>query len=220
MNETPILRVLMGPDPMASATGQVDVPSYAHVQLRWDAQRAGFASDQAGRPVFDKVLVLRHVYPGTPDYLDVQVKRYPPEGGEPQVLDPVRWSRFREVLERFERDGEAAAGGTPLAVMNLDPAAIATLQASGVQSAEMLADVPDSVLERLGQGGRAMRDRARAYFAALEGNAPMAKLEADNDRLREDLAELKQQLAEYHREMAAAHDSKPALATGAKKGHG
>lgn len=196
------MRVLVGADAMATEMGQVGAPAYAHVQLRWDAERNGFASEQQGRPVFERVLVLRHIYPGTTDTLDVQVKRFPDEGA-PVVLDPKRYEMFRPVLERFERDGAAAASGTPLSTINLDPAQIATLQASGVQSVESLADVADAVLDRLGMGARGMRDRAVAFFAALQGNAPIAALQSENERLVAEQADQRQTLAEYKAEMAA-----------------
>lgn len=202
MNETPILRVLVGNDPMATENGQVDAPAYLHIQLRWDATRAAFLSEAAGRPIFQKVLILRHIYPGTTDTLDVAVKVYP-DDGPAVVLDERRAEMFREVIAKFEANADQAASGTPLVTMNLDPAQVATLQASGVQSVEALADVPDSALERLGMGARVMRERARAFFAALEGNAPTAALQAENERLKADLDQQRADMAEVKAEMAA-----------------
>ena len=82
---------------------------------------------------------------------------------------------FREVVDRFVTSGEAIAAGTPLSILNLDPATVANLGALNIHTIEQLALVPDSGLAALRQGGRSIRDRAASYLDATQGNAPMAK---------------------------------------------
>lgn len=196
---SPTFRVAVGTDPNTQVIGPAvhgRAADYHHIKVFWGAVHNGAASDKAGSPVYDKVLQVRYLYPGSGDYLDVAVKRWPAEGGEPVITDPERFNRYREVLEKYESKAEQKAQGTPLAVLNLDPHEIATLNGKQVETIEQLADVPDNYLGNLGMGGRTVRDRARAFMEATAGNAPLARMQAENDGLRADLDAVRNKLAD------------------------
>jgi hypothetical protein len=198
-NMSPTFRVAVGTDPNTQVIGPAvhgRAADYHHIKVFWGAVHNGTASDKAGSPVYDKVLQVRYIYPGSGDYLDVVVKRWPADGGEPVITDPERYNRYREVLEKYEAKADQKAHGTPLAVLNLDPHEIATLNGKQVETIEQLADVPDNYLGNLGLGGRTVRDRARAFMEASAGNAPLAKMQAENDGLRADLDAMRNKVAE------------------------
>jgi hypothetical protein len=196
---SPTFRVAVGSDPNSQVVGPGvynKVTDYHQIRVFWGAVHNGAASDKQGTPVYDKVLQIRHLYPGSGDYLDVAVKRWPAEGGEPVLLDPQRYARYREVLEQFERNDKIKQQGTPLDVLNFDPATIANLKGKQIETVEELSDVPDVAIGALGTGGRSIRDRARAFIEASAGNAPLAKMQAENDGLRADLDLLRDQMRE------------------------
>lgn len=209
-DKSPVLRVQTGVDP--NSVGAAAKPDFAFIQLGFQAVHNGAESEKQGRPVFDKALFVTHIYPGSTDQLDVEVKRFPADGGAPTISDPVRAARFADPIAMFEKRAASMEGGTPLALLNLDPAQIKNLDAAGAGTVEMLAAVPDSSLGGLGMGARAMRQRAIAYLEALNGGEGLAKLQsqldaqaADNDELRTQLKEL---LAE--RKANAEASAKPA----------
>lgn len=201
---SPTFRVQVGTDPNSEVVG----PSLTPRQPDTHFLKIGFgssfdqaASDKAGKPIYDKTLVVRHIYPGSHDYLDVEVKRYPHGGGEPIIVDSLRLSRYAELIGKFEKRAKITDAGTPLAAMNLDPATIANLQGSNIDTVEALAEVPDNHLESLGNGARALRERAKTLFAIRDDAAPLEQLRAENNKLRDQLGIVKEELAEATKEV-------------------
>jgi hypothetical protein len=201
---SPTFRIQVGTDPNSEVVGPNLTPRQPDthfVKIGWGTSYDQAASDKAGKPINDKTLVVRHIYPGSHDYLDVEVKRYPHDGGEPIIVDSIRLSRYAELIERFEKKAKITASGTPLAAMNLDPATIANLQGSNIDTVEALAEVPDNHLDALGHGARALRERAKTLFAIRDDNAPAEQLRAENNKLRDQLGVVKEELAEANREI-------------------
>ena len=194
--KTPVLRVAVGQDPNLTGMGVPHAPDYQFIQLGFQAVHNGAESGRQGRPVFDKALMLTHIYPGSTDTLDVEVKRYPSSGGEPIVTDPVRATRFADIIAKFEERRATMEEGTPLSVLNFDPAQIKNLEASGASTVEMLAGVADSNLAKLGMGARNLRQRAIAYLDALNGGEAMAKLQSQLDGRDAEVSELRLQVRE------------------------
>lgn len=206
-DKTPVLRVAVGNDPNAMREG--GAPDFAFIQLGFQAVHAGAASSDAGRPVYDKALFITHVYPGSTDQLDVEVKRYPAGGGEAIIMDEVRAARFAEIIAKFEQNAQGMETGTPLSVLNFDPAQVKNMEAAGAGTVEMLAAVPDGTLGRLGMGARGLRQRAIAYLDALGGGEAMARLQAQFDGQAAETDELRRQLADLLAERNAALAASP-----------
>jgi hypothetical protein len=206
-NMSPTFRVAVGTDPNTQVIGPAvhgRAADYHNIKVFWGSMHNGAASDKAGSPVYDKVLQVRHIYIGSNDYLDVAVKRWPADGGEPVIIDPDRYNRYREVLEKYEAKAAQKAQGTPLGVLNLDPHEIDTLKGRQIETVEQLSDVPDNYLGNLGMGGRTVRDRARAFIESAAGNAPLARMQAENDGLRADVDAMRAQLGDMAKLQADA----------------
>ncbi len=60
---------------------------------------------------------------------------------------------------------------------------------------EQLAEVPDQALQKIGMGCMEMRTKARNYLAAATVGAPVAAVQAENERLRAEFEALKASLA-------------------------
>lgn len=207
---SPVMRVVVARTQHPDAAGVVGKPDESFIQLGWRAEQHQAASDKQGRPVFDNVLVLRHIYPGTTDTADFPVILVRADG-ERVVVDPARHAKFRDAIEAYEAKSASTLEGTPIAVLTLQPATVAGLAAQNIHSVETLAAVPDSNIERLGPGSRATRERARVYLEAILGGAPAARLSAENEKLQGDLADLKRQVEEMAAERRGqAEDAKTA----------
>lgn len=178
------------------------VRSARFVTFRFEAMENPAASAREGRQVFDKALIVRTYYPGSRDTLDRVVLRWPNGSEERVVDDPALWEIVRDVAERWMEKQDAALSGTPLALMNLDVAAIATLRASGIGSVEMLAQAPETAARAI-PGFFDLRRRAREFLEAQQRGAPAAKAEAEARAAREEAEELRRQLEELKRELAA-----------------
>jgi hypothetical protein len=201
---SPTFRVSVGTDPNSEVVGPNLTPRQPDthfIRLAFGSSFNQAESDKAGKPIHDKTLMVRQVYPGSHDCLDVEIKRWPHAGGEPVIVDSIRLARYAELIEKFEKRAKITDAGTPLASMNLDPAQIDNLKGSGIDTVEALAEVPDNHLDALGHGARQLRERARVLFAVRDDNAPLEQLRAENNKLRDQLGAATEELAEANREI-------------------
>src|SRR4051812_14558207 len=117
---SPTFRVSVGTDPNSEVVGPnltPRTPDQHFVKLGWGMAHDQTASDKAGKPIYDKTLVVRHIYPGSHDYLDVIVKQWPHGGGEPVIVDSIRLARYAELISKFEKRAKITDVGTPLSAL-------------------------------------------------------------------------------------------------------
>ena len=156
-------------------------------------------SDDAGRPVFDSVVMIRVDSPGDRTTslvrrarVGAMTKQY--GGTDGKTIVDVRDDdddarRFPAQWAAFQRDADQNVDGTPLKELRfLTIEQIAEYQASKVFSAEQLAAIADSSLTKLPLDARKHREQAKAYIDAALGNAPLMALAGETDRLKETLA--------------------------------
>lgn len=161
------------------------------IQVYWDTKKNEYASSQEGRPVFDKVQIVRVISPGARNQEVLhEAKRV--DWRNQEHSDPRIVERFGKFIEAFERNGASPdLQGTPLTAWSrLDVRQIAELRAVNVHTIEALSAVPDGALANLGMGARDLREAARRFLEAAKGEAPIAKLEAENRDLRDRIAQL------------------------------
>lgn len=140
-------------------------------------------SAEEGRPVFDPVEMVEIVTPG--DRLTSWI-------GE--VQDKHR-ARFAKQYEDWKRGQQRAVSGTPLEEWPpLSVSRVAELKAQNILTVEEYAAVPDNVLQKLGMGARAERDKARAWLDEAKGHAANGALAAENAELKRRLEALEQQM--------------------------
>lgn len=153
-----------------------------------EAVQNKFKSDQEGRPIFDEREFVEIRIPG--DKLSVFVGYVEDEHRE----------RWPEAYAAFKRGEERAASGTPLDQWpnaSMTRARVAELKAASILSVEELANIPDSVLGRLGMGIRELREQAIAY---LQG----AKEGAANSAMAARIAQLEQMLETLNKNHSVA----------------
>lgn len=116
--------------------------------------------------------------------------------------NPIVWEAISKAYAHWKEGQDAPVDGTPLdAWSGASKGQIAQLKILNIRTVEDLAFVNDATLERIGSGGRAMRDKALKFAdAQTSGVATMAakaaELEAANARLTERLAELEKRQLE------------------------
>src|ERR1700741_4865537 len=110
------------------------------------------ASAPAGRPIYRNEERVQFIMPGSPN--------------QPvfRVTDEHR-QRWAEAYAAFKRGEEMTADGTPLEQWpTLTRAQVLELKAMGVYSVEQASQLPDTAVQRIGRGGYALRERAKAYL--------------------------------------------------------
>jgi hypothetical protein len=178
-----------------------------------EAEQNNFASQSQGRAIFDQVLYVEVITPGSRESAPVFIceRLYAPEVG---IAEPARteyYDRFRKQIEAY-RDGTTgvALAGTPLeAWPRMTVALIATLRACGVFTIEGLAEVSDGNLSKIGPGARELRSQAQTFIKAASGNAESEKLAAENVQLREELEQLKSTVAQLAASTTTAETAPP-----------
>lgn len=147
------------------------------------------ASIDEGRPIFREV-----------PYIEIRVP-----GDKGTVINrPVRdrdRAEFPKQWAAFEAGKEQGVDGTPLEEWPMiSRAQVEELRFFGVRSVEQLAQMSDSNAQKFMAIG-SLREKARLYMEAAKGNAPMAKLQNENERLRGEIEALKDQMQELAKQM-------------------
>jgi hypothetical protein len=176
-----VLSLVENPDVMARGRLQVQF----HLFPIKDARR----SAEEGRPIFEQREFVRIYVPGDKDNV---VDR--------EVEDADR-RRFAREYDAWKRGLDAPTTGTPLSQWPaVDRAQVAELEFFHVRTVEELASLADNHASRF-RGINDLRQKARDYLAAAQGQAPIERLryevaakETEADGLRTQVEELKTQL--------------------------
>lgn len=147
---------------------------------------------------------------GYPVYVEQERIRIMIAGDKENIIDRKAndedRNRFADAYARFKRKAERSHDGTPLEEWpQLATTQVAMLKEFNIFTVQMLANVPDTSLGKMGPGARDLKSKAQNF---LNNDAPraaqsekIAALQADNDTLRAEVAEMKEQIAA----MAAAN---------------
>jgi hypothetical protein len=156
-----------------------------------EAEQNNAATERCGRPIFDQVLFVEVITPGSRESAPVFIceRKYAEEVG---ISEPQRtgyFERYRKQIDAY-RSGTSNIDvtGTPLSAWpRMTVALVATAAAAGIFTIEGLAELPDANLTKFGPGARGLRDQAKAFVEAAAGNAPLEALAAENANLREEV---------------------------------
>jgi len=178
-------------------------PDGTLLRFFYDSAKNERASINEGRAIFDTVLYADVIAPGqgssTPRF---ELERVWSEQSINALglVEPYRrsakYEEFFDQVEKFKRlEGDMDLGGTPLKMWpRIDRGLAATLASLNILTVEHLAGVPDSALDRIGMGARALRDQARSFLDTAGGSREVSQLterataaEAEAQRLQADL---------------------------------
>lgn len=115
--------------------------------------------------------------------------------------DQILWPVIRGAYEAWKKGQEEPVSGTPLAVWpGVNQAQASRLRDMHIKTVEDVAALTDGDLEKVGMGARTMREKARAYIQAKQGDAKIAEALADRDAK---IAAQENELAELRATVAA-----------------
>jgi hypothetical protein len=145
------------------------------VHLEWQ-------SKQEGRPIYEQRDYVRVIQPGERDKMEREARED----------DKHRWPR---QWAAYQSQQQQVPDGTPVDVLFPGaPHEVAMLKALHIHTIEMLAALGEAGISRLGIGGRNKVERAKRFLDAANGMAGMNKLQAENERMAEELAAIKAQM--------------------------
>lgn len=159
-----------------------------HLEARHNAVK----SEAEGRAMYDDIEYVEITVAGdTRTVVDERVKAEHKE-------------RWPQAYAAFKEGRELALDGTPLEAWPLlTPGQVMEFKALNIRTVDALAALDDGNLNRLGTGGRNIRDKAKAFLETAAGYAPASKALAEVEDLKAQLAvqhkAIKDQAAEIER---------------------
>ncbi len=145
--------------------------------------RMGFKSEQAGYEIWEDIPFLRIFMSGG----NVHERKATAQDKQ----------NYSQHWAAFETGQKQAQSGTPLEMWPvMTPARVMSLKLLNIFTVQNLAEAPDTVVQHIGMGGLDLREKARTFVAAAEGNAPIAALQAENAQLKTQLDAMQKQMAD------------------------
>ncbi len=142
------------------------------------------ASAQAGRPIFRDEERVKYVMPGS---LNQPVFR---------VTDEHR-QKWPDQYAQFKRGMEQSVHGTPLEQWPaLTVGMVKELKHLDIMTIEQCADLPDTVVQRIGRGGYQLRERAKAYLDDASAMALTERLSRESEAKDARISSLENQVRE------------------------
>jgi len=115
--------------------------------------------------------------------------------------DQALWPMIEPAYKAWLKGQEEPTTGTALSAWpGVNPAQADRLKLMHIRTVEDVAAMTDADLEKVGMGARAMRDKARAFMQAKQGEAhiaaAMVERDEENARLKSEVEELRATVAE------------------------
>lgn len=178
----------MLPDP------QYKTADGAALRMWRDTAQNRFLSEKLGRPIFDEVIFVEVIAPGSGNSTPVfELERvFAPDMQHPDPLRGAKYEELKQFVDDFKKNeegGDSTLSGTPLEQWpEMNRSLVATLKAQGVFTVDALAVLPDGKLTIVGPDGRTWREKAKAYIENAKGGAYATELAAKLENLSTELA--------------------------------
>lgn len=174
-----------------------DDKPHLHVEFYIEAQEDPRATREQGRPIFKDVEMCKILIAGDPKNTLIapanEATKRNPETGEPWPL----YEQFPEHYRYFKENADQQrASGTPLAeVPWLTVSQRAELKALRIVTLEALASLDGTPLQRIGMGGRELKNKAVAWLDKAAGHAAESRLAEELAARDREIEALKEQMA-------------------------
>ncbi|MBM3450557.1 MAG: hypothetical protein FJX78_06185 [Armatimonadetes bacterium] len=123
---------------------------------------------------------------------------------------PAVYQLIRPAYEAWKKGQEEPLNGTPLSAWpGVNRSMAERLRMLHIKTVEDLAATTDADGERVGMGWRGLRENARAFLLAREGEAVVAKAMVEKDRTIETMA---QEISELKKAVVALSTDRPTRA--------
>lgn len=173
-----------------------DAP-HLHVEFYMDTRENMERSRVEGRPIFEDVEMVKIQIVGDPKNTILSPAHYAskrhPETGEPWTYAEQYPEHYRYFKDNADQQ---RAAGTPLTeVPWLTAAQRAELRALKIHTVDGLALLDGTALQRLGMGGRDLKNKAQAWLDAAAGHAAESRLAEELAARDREIEALKEQVA-------------------------
>ncbi len=168
--------------------------------IRFETQpvEMGGKSLEAGRPIYEDRDFVFIVNPGSRDERVAQIKE---KKNDPEVM---------AFYARWKTTQEQPKDGTPLSMVPfLSPSQIKELQGMNILTLEHLAEIPDTVTQRM-MGMVELRKKAKSYLDAAKDSAVVTRLESELASRDLDLAAKQKQIDDLCKRLEALEKDKAA----------
>jgi len=164
---------------------EIPRPVGVRPEFYMDAVLDQAASMKAARPIYHDVERVKIIIPGI--VTNIHVKN----------VDDVDRRRWPEEYRAFREGREQPLDGTPLEEWPiLTKAMVEELKHWKIRTVEELAQLSDVAIQQIGIGGRALRDRAKAFLDDAERERLTSRLTHENGLLQTRVAVLEKQVNE------------------------
>jgi hypothetical protein len=141
------------------------------------------ASNKAGSPIYKDVEFIKIQVPGDPGNIVFQ------------PATDVHRRKYPTAYAIFKKQMAAPVEGTPLEQWPAMTRAMAlTLKAAGIPTVQMLAEVHEGNLDKLGHGAREWVAKAKGFLKQAASSAAAQELEKKNQQLLDLIADLQAQI--------------------------
>lgn len=167
------------------------------------------ASEQQGRPIFREEERVEIIMPGNAQTRFVA------------RVTTEHTQRWPKEYEAFKQGIEISPDGTPLEEWPiLKRSQVLELKALGFKTVEQVRDMSDHAIQRIGMGGRMLKERADVFLDDAARIADNTRLSAENERhvaeiasLRAQVTQMGQLMEQKFAELQLMKDAPSAIAT-------
>jgi hypothetical protein len=176
-----------------------------------DVAQNNFLTEKHGRPIFDEVLYVEVISPGSGNSTPIfeAMRTLAPEAGRLEPKYGIKYEEFKKFIKDFLA-GEASdvsMTGTPLSQWpEMTRTMVASLKVAKIFTVDALAVLPDNKLPVVGPDGRTWRTKAQAYLDNAKSGAFATQLAAQLDRAIQDKADLQGQIAALSEQVRAMQE--------------
>ncbi len=172
---------------------------FKHLAVKFytDAKLNKRKTAEAGRAIYEDVEMVQIRIAGDPKSTICAPAHSPSSVRLADTNERLTYAQLHEgPYEAFKKGQEFFGTGTPLKELPfLTDARRKELEASNVYTAEALAGLDGSQLQRLGMGARELKNQAQAWLDKAAGSADVTKLAAENAALSDRIAQLEAMMA-------------------------
>jgi hypothetical protein len=174
-----------------------DAP-HVHVEFYTQPVERPAKSREAGRPIFEDEEFIKLQIVGDPKSTWIAPAHQPTERDRETGQEITPAQKYAEHYRYFKANmDQQAAGGTPLTeVPWLTASRREELKALKIFTVEGLAGLDGTMLQRIGMGGRELKNQAQAWLDKAAGSANSAQMAAELAARDEQIEALQRQMAD------------------------
>lgn len=184
-----------------------DEPKPAYVRFETRSIEDREATIEAGHYVGKDVVFALVTPAGTRDQIEREATDWlnSVEEGVKQERIPGSWlEAYKRALDNFINSRETPEFGTPIIDWpSASPSQIKLLIDINVRTVEALAEANEETVQRIGMGGRALKEKARIWLDSSSGQGKLSEeinaLRVENEELKSRDAERETRLAELEK---------------------